>query len=129
MKTRLLAFTFVLTMSAHTHSFAAKYPATDKASVTDTYHGVKVVEDYRWLEESGAPAVKAWSAGQTKFARTYLDALPDRAGIEARLTELFSKDTPSHGGLVSRPGRLFALKFQPHKLMFASSRNSCAIKP
>ncbi len=116
MKTRLLTpFTFVLTMSAHTHSFAAKYPATDKSPVTDTYHGVKVVEDYRWLEESVAPAVKAWSAEQTKFARTYLDALPDRAGIEAGLTEMFRKDTPSHGGLVSRPGRLFALKFQPPK--------------
>src|SRR6185295_5061878 len=39
----------------------------------------------------------------------------DRAGIEAKLTALYAKDTPSHGGIVVRPGRLLALKFQPPK--------------
>jgi len=94
---------------------AAPYPPADKQPVTDEYHGVKVVDDYRWLEESGAPAVKTWSEAQNKHTRALLDALPHRAGIEARLTALYAKDTPSYSGLVSRPGRLFALKFQPPK--------------
>lgn len=98
-----------------TCAFATPYPPTDKQPVTDEYHGVKVVDDYRWLEESGSPAVKAWSEAQNKHTRAWLDALPDRADIEARLTALYAKDTPSHSGLVSRPGRLFALKFQPPK--------------
>ncbi|MEO6786321.1 MAG: S9 family peptidase, partial [Chthoniobacteraceae bacterium] len=93
----------------------AAYPPTEKKPVTDEYHGVKVVDDYRWLEDGGSPAVTVWTEAQNKFTRAFLDALPDRAGIEAKLTALYAKDTPSHSGLVSRPGRLFALKFQPPK--------------
>jgi len=91
----------------------AGFPPTEKKPVSDEYHGVKVTDDYRWLEEAGSPAVKAWTGTQNKYTRAFLDALPERAAIEAQLTALYAKDTPSHGGLVSRPGRLFALKFQP----------------
>ncbi|MCB1275109.1 prolyl oligopeptidase family serine peptidase [Prosthecobacter sp.] len=94
---------------------AASVPLTEKKPVTDEHHGVKVVEDYRWLEESSSPAVKAWTDAQNQYSRAWLDARPDRADIEAELTALYAKDTPSHSGIVSRPGRLFALKFQPPK--------------
>src|SRR3982750_1294363 len=107
------AITAVLMLT--THLAPAATPPTEKKPVTDEYHGVKVVDEYRWLEESGSPAVKAWSDAQNKHSRAWLDARPDRAGIEAKLTALYAKDTPSHGGIVSRPGRLFALKFQPPK--------------
>lgn len=93
----------------------AAVPPTEKNPVTDEYHGVKVTEDYRWLEETGSPTVKAWSTAQNQHARAWLDARPDRAGIEEKLTELYANDTPSHSGIESRPGRLFALKFQPPK--------------
>jgi prolyl oligopeptidase len=96
-------------------SLAAEVPPSQKTPVTDEYHGVKVVDDYRWLEEAGSPAVKAWSDAQNKFSRTWLDARSDRASIESQLTALYAKDTPSHSGIVARPGRLFALKFQPPK--------------
>ncbi len=105
---------FIAMLSAPSSTFAAA-PFTEKKPVTDEYHGVKVVDDYRWLEETGGSAVKAWTAAQNHHTRAYLDALPDRAAIEARLTALYAKVTPSYGGLVSRPGRLFALKFQPPK--------------
>ena len=98
----------------HFSAYAAP-PASGRKPVTDEYHGVKVVDDYRWLEETAAPAVKAWTNAQTKFARTYLDGLPDRAEIEAQLTALYAKEKPSYSSLVSRPGQLFALKFQPPK--------------
>ncbi len=93
----------------------AAVPLTEKKPVTDEYHGVKVVDDYRWLEETGSPTVKAWTDAQNKHSRAWLDGRAERAGIEAKLTALYAKDTPSHGGLVSRPGLLFALKFQPPK--------------
>ena len=103
-------------MSAmHLSDTRAANPPTAKMPVTDEYHGVRVVDDYRWLENGGDPAVKVWTEAQNRHARAYLDALPERAGIEQRLTELFAKESPSYGGLVSRPGRLFALKFQPPK--------------
>jgi len=107
---KLLVSSLTLAMS-----LSAAVPPTEKKPVTDEYHGVKVVDDYRWLEESGSAAVKAWSAAQNQYSRAWLDARSDRAGIEAQLMALYAKDTPSHSGIVSRPGRLFALKFQPPK--------------
>ena len=93
----------------------AGYPPSEKIPVTDEYHGEKITDEYRWLEDGDSPAVKAWTDAQNKHTRAFLDALPERAGIEARLTALYAKDTPSHSGIVARPGRIFALKFQPPK--------------
>jgi prolyl oligopeptidase len=90
-------------------------PATPKKPVFNEYQGVKVEDDYQWLEKNNDPAVKAWSAEQNKHARAYLDQLPDRAAIEKRLTELFAKTSPSYFSIIARPGHLFALKFQPPK--------------
>ena len=90
-------------------------PLSEKKPCTDEYHGVTVVDDYRWLEEAGSSAVKAWTEAQNQHSRAWLDGRADRAGIEAKLHALYAKDTPSHSGLVARPGMLFALKFQPPK--------------
>src|SRR5438552_9666339 len=94
---------------------AEPLPQTPKKPVTDEYQGVKVQDDYQWLENDGDPAVKAWSDTQNQRTRTYLDKLPERAAIEKQLTEWYAKTSPSYSGLVSRPGILFALKFQPPK--------------
>lgn len=102
-------------------------PRTEKKPVLDVYHGDKIADDYRWLEVAGDSAVNEWSVAQNRHARAYLDALPGRAGIEARLKELFAKESPTYGDLISRPNRLFALKFQPPKqqrlLVVLSSAN------
>jgi prolyl oligopeptidase len=93
----------------------AAYPPSERKPVTDEYHGVEVGEDYRWLEDGASSAVKAWTEAQNNYTRGCLSGLPDRTEIETKLTALFAKDTPSHSGIVARPGRLFALKFQPPK--------------
>ena len=98
-----------------TMSTLSATPFTEKKPVTDEYHGVRVVDEYRWLEETGAPSVKAWTEAQNKHSRAWFNARPEREVIEARLTALYAMDTPSHGGIVARPGRIFALKFQPPK--------------
>jgi prolyl oligopeptidase len=90
-------------------------PQTPKKPVTDEYQGVKVDDPYQWLEDDQNPDVKAWSDAQNQRTRVYLDKMPDRARIEKQLTEWYSKTSPSYSGLVSRPGILFALKFQPPK--------------
>jgi len=88
---------------------------TPKKPVTDEYQGVKVEDPYQWLEKDDDPAVKAWSDAQNQQTRAYLDKLPDRAAIEKQLTEWFAKTSPSYSSLISRPGLLFAMKFQPPK--------------
>jgi prolyl oligopeptidase len=83
--------------------------------VRDTYHGVDVMDEYRWLEDGNDPAVRMWTATQNRRTRNHLDEIDSRDGVLAQLTELFSEVTPSYSGLVARPCGLFAFKFQPPK--------------
>ncbi|HEV7395353.1 MAG TPA: prolyl oligopeptidase family serine peptidase, partial [Pyrinomonadaceae bacterium] len=44
-----------------------QFPPTPKKAVSDEYHGVKVSEDYRWLEDIYDPAVRRWIDEQNQF--------------------------------------------------------------
>jgi prolyl oligopeptidase len=90
-------------------------PQTPKKPLTDEYHGVTVQDPYQWLENDDDPEVKTWSDAQSQRTRAYLDKLPDHAAIEKQLTAWYAKTSPSYSSLVSRPGILFAIKFQPPK--------------
>src|SRR5262249_61760655 len=60
-------------------------PATDKKPVADDYHGTRVTDDYRWLEDATDPAVRRWMRDQNRHTRAVLDRLPARAAVETRL--------------------------------------------
>ncbi len=109
------SFLAAILLSASLSPGNAASPPSEKKPVTDEYHGVKVTEDYRWLETAADPAVKTWTEAQNRQTRAYLDALPERAAIEKQLTAVSAKESPSYGWLAARPGVLFALKFQPPK--------------
>src|SRR5881392_363487 len=96
-------------------SGAEPLPQTPKRPITDEYQGVKVEDNYQWLEQDDDPAVKAWSDAQNQRTRKYLDKLPERAAIEKQLADWYAKTSPSYSGIVSRRGVLFAFKFQPPK--------------
>jgi prolyl oligopeptidase len=71
------------------------YPPAKRVDQTDVYHGVKVADPYRWLEEDvrkspEGDAVKAWVEAENKITNAYLQAIPERAGIQKRLTELWN---------------------------------------
>ena len=107
-----LIFFSVLTIAM---SISAAVPPTEKKPVTDEYHGVQVVDEFRWLEDGDSAAVKAWTSAQNQYSRAWLESRAYRAQIESKLKAFYAQDTPSHTGLVARPGLLFALKFQPPK--------------
>ncbi len=111
----VLAGTVALASSAVSAAPESGPPVAEKHPVTDEYHGVKVQDDYQWLEKADDPAVKEWVSGENRWTRAYLDALPDRAATAARLTALYAKISPNYTLLVSRLDGLFALKFQPPK--------------
>src|SRR5947207_12905157 len=90
-------------------------PQTPKKPVSDEYHGTTVEDPYQWLEKDDDTEVKAWSDAQNQRTRDYVDKLPDRAAIEKQLTEWYAKTSPGYSSLVSRPGILFVMKFQPPK--------------
>jgi prolyl oligopeptidase len=93
--------------------FAA--PPTATEAVTDTYHGTTVTEQYRWLEDWSAPAVKAWSEAQNVHARAFLGGLKDAPAIRARVASILGAKTVRFYGLAHRGGQTFAMKRQPPK--------------
>jgi prolyl oligopeptidase len=94
---------------------AEKAPDTPKKPITTEYQGVTVEDPYQWLESDEDSQVKAWSDAQNQRTRKYLDSFPDRAAIEKQLQQWYAKTSPNYFSLVSRPGILFAMKFQPPK--------------
>ena len=109
----LLAPAAALTLS--NVSLAEHAPDTPKKPVATEYNGLTVEDPYQWLENDDDSQVKAWSSVQNQRTRKYLDSLPDRAAIEKQLSDWYAKTSPSYFSLVSRPGILFAMKFQPPK--------------
>src|SRR5258707_3138024 len=96
-------------------TLAENAPDTPKKPVATEYHGVTVEDPYQWLEADDDSQVKAWSDTQNQQTRENLDSSPDRAAIEKQLQGWYAKTSPSYSSLVSRPGILFAMKFQPPK--------------
>ena len=117
MKTNRLLFVIGAIVIAAALDLPTVEPAqvTPKKPVSTKYQGVTVDDPYQWLEKDDEPEVKAWSDAQNQQTRQYFDQLPDRAAIEKQLTEWFAKTSPSYSSLVSRPGLLFLMKFQPPK--------------
>jgi prolyl oligopeptidase len=80
------------------------YPTPHRGDTVDNYHGTKVPDPYRWLEDDvrKSPEVRAWVTAENDLTTKYLEGIPERTSIRKRLTELwdFEKYTaPSkHGG-------------------------------
>jgi prolyl oligopeptidase len=90
-----------------------KPPPTPKRPVLDSYHGVAVGDDYRWLENAADPEVRKWSDAQNAYTRSFLDALPDRDAIAKRARELLGTASADYFDLRWAGGRLFALEDRP----------------
>ena len=88
------------------------YPPTPRIPVVETYQGVAVTDDYRWLEADSAPDVMAWVAAQNKLTRAYLDGIAQRPQIAKRVAELLRAKTVRRFDFEFRQ-RLFAMKFAP----------------
>jgi prolyl oligopeptidase len=74
-----------------------KYPDTRRTDHTDTLHGVKVADPYRWLEDDvrKSKEVADWVAAENKVTTAYLEAIPERAAIQKRLTTLWNYEKMS----------------------------------
>ena len=86
------------------------YPATERIEHYDDYHGTKVHDPYRWLEDDVRESEKVakWVEEQNKVTFAYLDGIPERERIKQRLTELWDYEklsTPWQQG-----GRYFVFR-------------------
>jgi prolyl oligopeptidase len=67
-----------------------EYPKTRKVEQNDDYHGTKIADPYRWLEDDNSAETKAWVESQNKVTNAYLATIPERETIKKRLTELWN---------------------------------------
>jgi prolyl oligopeptidase len=90
-------------------------PATPKKPVTKNYHGVRVTDDYEWLENARDPAVRQWIGAENRHTRSVLDQSPALPALRSRLTDLVNASSIDYFSLTYCGGKLFALKQQPPK--------------
>lgn len=63
------------------------YPVATKGSQVDDYHGTRVADPYRWLENPDSPESRAWIQAENAVTSAYLAGIPERAAIRARLEQ------------------------------------------
>ncbi|HEU4394921.1 MAG TPA: S9 family peptidase, partial [Planctomycetota bacterium] len=68
---------------------APEVPLTRTVDHVDDYHGTKVPDPYRWLEDAAAEEVRAWVEAQNARTEEFLAGIADREPLRKRLTELW----------------------------------------
>ena len=84
------------------------YPQTARVDQVDDYHGAQVADPYRWLEDDNSSQTKAWVEAQNQVTFGYLEAIPERAALKARLTTLWNFER--YGVPFKEGGRYFLTK-------------------
>ena len=88
----LIALGSLISAVAIADDLPLKYPKTRRGTQTDTYHGTKVADPFRWLEDDVRKSddVKKWVAAQNEVTFGFLKTIPEREAIQKRLTELWN---------------------------------------
>ncbi|WP_390620383.1 prolyl oligopeptidase family serine peptidase [Stieleria varia] len=100
----LLTLFFQTSLHAQDSARPMKYPETKTTDVNDEYHGRKVADPYRWLEDTESEATAAWVTAQNEVTQAYLDTLPSRAPMRERLQRLWNYE---RYGLPRRRGETY----------------------
>jgi prolyl oligopeptidase len=77
------------------------YPITRTSNQVDVYHGIKVPDPYRWLEDDNSAETRDWVKAENAVTFAFLDAIPQRDAIKQRLTKLWNYErygVPFHKG-------------------------------
>jgi len=100
--------TGIFTSAAPAGAQTLQYPTARKSDVVDDYHGTRVPDPYRWLEDPDSPESRAWIEAQNRLTEAYLAAIPARTTIRDRLTKLWNY--PKYGTPFRKGGRYFFFK-------------------
>ena len=87
----MIASLFVLAAAVYAADDAKPAPPkAEKRPLEETFHGTKIVDNYRWLEDGKSLDTQKWVEEEMSYTRGLLDPLPGRDAIHKRLTELLS---------------------------------------
>jgi prolyl oligopeptidase len=95
------------------------YPSTKKVDHADTYHGVRVADPYRWLEEERSPETARWIEEQNRVTFAYLERISYREQLRKRLESLY--DYPRYTAPSRRGDYFFFYKndgLQNHSVLY-----------
>src|SRR5687767_13634323 len=67
-------------------------PATEARHVSETLHGVEIIDPYQWLEEQDSPPTREWISRQNAYTDAVLGSRPEPALFTPRLHQLMSTD-------------------------------------
>lgn len=81
---------FVLVAGCAGPRLPLTYPETFRGPQVDAYHGTRVADPYRWLEELDSERTAAWVEAQNAVSLPFLVSLPRRAALVKRFTELWT---------------------------------------
>ena len=82
MKKNLRLGVAILTMTGAVAAQGLQYPETQTVDHVDTYHGTKVPDPYRWLEDDTSAETAKWVEAQNKVTFGYLEQIPFRKMVE-----------------------------------------------
>jgi len=83
-------FVFAIAASTAQDSSPLAYPQAKRVDQVDDYHGTKVADPYRWLEDTDSADTHAWVEAENKLTFSYLDKIPYRSAIRERLLRLWN---------------------------------------
>lgn len=73
-----------------TNQATVVYPVSKQdSSIVDDYHGTKITDPYRWLEDDRSTETADWVDEQNALTQGYLASIPFRQNIKKRLERLY----------------------------------------
>jgi prolyl oligopeptidase len=84
----LLLLVWMSACSGFTRRGKWGYPIAPKGDVVDSYHGIRVADPYRWLEDPDAESTRSWVAAQNAITRYFVQT-PSRQKMLQRLGALY----------------------------------------
>src|SRR5256885_11796090 len=100
-----LLLTGMFTSAVPAPAQTLQYPVARKSDVVDDYHGTKVPDPYRWLEDSDSPETRSWIDAENRITENYLSRIPERDALRKRLTALWN--FPKYGPPFHKAHRYF----------------------
>ena len=122
---RILLVCLVATLLAG--ASIAQPPATRKSPVIDSYFGLQVTDNYRWLEDMNNQEVKDWFKAQHDYTENWLGKIRGRDELFEDFKKLNALKPASINGLTRKANRYFYKKTLPAenvgKLYYREGKN------
>ena len=90
MKILFIAVLVVSVRIAAAQSARLSYPQPPRTNQVDDYHGVKIEDPYRSLENADAPATQKFVEEENRLTQSVLAQAPGREKIRQQLTSIFN---------------------------------------